>query len=155
MNLILEKLQKKKERDKKTLKLYSILDAIISTIVSFLSIASISTAIYVLVILVQLSNKNPDVLTSVSFVLLLVLIIFILLSFILTIVLSIMKHNDKTVKYKRILNTIKYLEIKHNSNLITDKDLDTIIDTLWEKGTKKQKLAISEIIKSELKKGAK
>ncbi|TDV24360.1 hypothetical protein BCF59_0322 [Mycoplasmopsis mustelae] len=153
MNLIIERLQQKKKQDERTLKIYSIIDTIISSIISFFTIASISLATYILYKLVQISNKYKDVLNSTSFILLLFLVVFIIISFFITVALSIYKYFDRTVQYKKIMNTIQYLDIKYNSRLISKKDLEAIVDTLWEKANKKRKMALSKILKTELKKG--
>ncbi|MGZ9763417.1 hypothetical protein ACXYRP_03965 [Mycoplasma sp. 5912] len=155
MNLILEKLKQKYDIDKRSLRIYSIVDSLLSSIISLLSIASISVAIYALVALVHKGNEDKKVFESTSYILLMVLVVFIIFSFILTLTLIIYKYFDRSAKYKKIVNTLKYLDLKYHSNQISKADLEVIIDKLWEKATKKKKVGIGKILKAEFQRGIK
>ncbi|WP_027121418.1 hypothetical protein [Mycoplasma leonicaptivi] len=153
MKEILKKLEKKLKKDKKQLRILTILDSFFSFLITIMNLASVGLAIAALFILIQLGKKDPSTFGKSSFIFLLVLVVLILLSFILTIGLSIYKHNNKTVQHNRLLNTLNYVKIKYEAKLLSEQDIETIIDKIWTEASSRTKIEINKIIKNEFKSG--
>ncbi|WBP84112.1 hypothetical protein [Mycoplasmopsis edwardii] len=151
MNPIIKRLKEKQQQDKRKLKIYTILDNVISFSIIILNISSIAIAIYALVKLIMIAQKDPKTTHSASFVLLIVFAALLVFSFFLTIALSIYKQNSNTAEYQKILNTLYYVQDKFIAKKLTEDQLNQILDALWEKASMKRKLAIKNAIQSDLK----
>ncbi|QNM93913.1 hypothetical protein H9M94_01410 [Mycoplasma sp. Pen4] len=163
---IINKLDEKMSKDKKTLKIYNWVDNIFSILIMLLNIATIAIAITALVILVELRNNNIDIPKSSSekisdkfissaFDLVVALTVFILLSFCLNISLAIWKANSKQNLYKKISNTLNYIQYKYEAGLISDEQLEQLLEVIANKSKIKSKIVILDIVKNELSKKGK
>ncbi|QDF64748.1 hypothetical protein [Mycoplasma nasistruthionis] len=152
MNSVIKHLQEKLNQDSKKLRLYRFLDSLVSLVIACLNISTVAIASVALYKLVDLNKDNS---ISVSFILILLLTIFIIFSFFLNLFLAIYRFNTKNALYKKIYNTINYLQLKYQANQITDQELETVLETLWNEISKKKKLVIKDIIRQELQSGGK
>ncbi|TNK93056.1 hypothetical protein C4M83_01270, partial [Mycoplasmopsis pullorum] len=87
------------------------------------------------------------------FILILILTIFIIANFILTITLSIYKVNMRFSDYQKIRNTIMDLKVKLDAKVINEEELDKYIDVLWLKLKNKNKIVMMNVVKEQLRKG--
>ncbi|WP_426461556.1 hypothetical protein [Mycoplasma hafezii] len=154
MNKLIQALEKKIASDKKKLKIYRFVDTFTSILIAILNISIIALAIRTLVLLVEASNKNKQDKDIFSFTILIILSVLILSSFLITITLTIYKYNSRQQEYKKLSNTIKYLEMKYEAGELTDEQLDELADKILAKASKKTKLIITKAIKDQITTGA-
>ncbi|VEU70392.1 hypothetical protein [Mycoplasmopsis glycophila] len=154
-NKLIKALNKKVQNDNLKLKLCKISDALISALIAVINISIITIAIITLVKLINYRNIHKNEVDNSSFVILVVLTVLILTSFFITIVLAIYKHNTRQNEYKKIYNTLRYLEVKYDSGEIDENQLNKYVNQLWEKANSKTKIVITQIIKDQITSGGK
>lgn len=155
MNTILKMINKKLKKDQTKLRIYKLLDRLISLIITVLNLSVLFIAIYALIKLVRINTTEADNMKDIkfSFYLILVFVIFIICSFILTISLEVYKNNSRYQEYKKIYNTMEHLLVKEAQGLISEEELIITIDALWEKASTKRKIIIKQIVQNQLEKG--
>ncbi|APJ38376.1 hypothetical protein [Mycoplasmopsis pullorum] len=156
MKNIINALKKKIDQDRRNLKIYKLLDSFFGTTITICNIVVIVLAILVLNILLQkMRNKdiNQEAENWTPFILILILTIFIIANFILTITLSIYKVNMRFSDYQKIRNTIMDLKVKLDAKVINEEELDKYIDVLWLKLKNKNKIVMMNVVKEQLRKG--
>lgn len=155
MNTILKTINKKLKKDQTKLRIYKLLDRLISFIIAVLNISVLFIAIYALIKLVRINTTEADNMKDIkfSFYLILVFVIFIICSFILTIALEVYKNNSRYQEYKKVYNTMEHLLVKEAQGLISEEELIITIDALWEKASTKRKIVIKQIVQNQLEKG--
>ncbi|AKA49720.1 hypothetical protein VO56_00245 [Mycoplasmopsis gallinacea] len=155
MNTILKTINKKLKKDQTKLRIYKLLDRLISLIITVLNLSVLFIAIYALIKLVRINTTEADNMKDIkfSFYLILVFVIFIICSFILTIALEVYKNNSRYQEYKKIYNTMEHLLVKEAQGLISEEELIITIDALWEKASTKRKIVIKQIVQNQLEKG--
>ncbi|QIW62465.1 hypothetical protein [Mycoplasmopsis gallinacea] len=155
MNTILKTINKKLKKDHTKLRIYKLLDRLISFIIAVLNISVLFIAIYALIKLVRINTTEADNMKDIkfSFYLILVFVIFIICSFILTIALEVYKNNSRYQEYKKVYNTMEHLLVKEAQGIISEEELIITIDALWEKASAKRKIVIKQIVQNQLEKG--
>ncbi|QNM93733.1 hypothetical protein H9M94_00440 [Mycoplasma sp. Pen4] len=149
MDKIFKFLQHKIKVDERKFLTYRILDWLFSIIIGILNISTISLAIYTLVELINYRDNNTIQDSKpfyASFYMLITLVILIITSFTLTITLAIYKQNTRQSDYRRIYNTLKYIQNKHDAKQINDETFEQFVDRLWQRASVKNKLIIKDII---------
>ncbi|VEU58292.1 Uncharacterised protein [Mycoplasmopsis gallinacea] len=148
-------INKKLKKDQTKLRIYKLLDRLISLIITILNLSVLFIAIYALIKLVRINTTEADNMKDIkfSFYLILVFVIFIICSFILTIALEVYKNNSRYQEYKKIYNTMEHLLVKEAQGLISEEELIITIDALWEKASTKRKIIIKQIVQNQLEKG--
>ncbi|MBN3534677.1 hypothetical protein [Mycoplasma procyoni] len=151
MHIIVKKLREKQNNDRRKLKLYSIMDGIVSFLIIGTNLSSIITAIIALVHLSVILSEDKAANTSISFIFLVTFVVLLIASFILTLSLSIYRYNSNKEEYEKILNTLNYIKQKYEARKLSDEEFAKIIDVLWEKATTKRKIVIKKVLSNELK----
>ncbi|RIV16319.1 hypothetical protein [Mycoplasmopsis gallopavonis] len=158
MNKLIKALNKKIISDRRKLKIYKILDTLISISIAAFNLSIIIVAIITLITLIRYKNRHSEIANQISqnsFWTLVALTSLIIIAFIITIVLAIYKYNSRQNEYKKIYNTLRYLQIKHDAGEINDEKLNEFVNKLWIKATTKTKLTVSKIIKDQITSGGK
>ncbi|SJZ61693.1 hypothetical protein [Mycoplasmopsis verecunda] len=150
MREILEFLNKKVQKDKKKLKLYKLLDDMFSLLIAILNISAIVLASIALSILSKEKPNNVQNTGLNSYWNIVILATFIILSFFLNLFIAVYRYNTHSTLYKKIYNTISYLQIKYNAGQISSETMEQILDALWKQATTRKKIVIGAVLKSEL-----
>ncbi|MFV8499473.1 hypothetical protein ACNQ1M_00030 [Mycoplasma sp. VS424B] len=155
MQEIIKNLTKKLEKDKRRLRRYKMLDDLFSVLIAFLNIAAIVLASLALSILSKETPNKQSQDDYKSYINVVVLASFIIISFFLNLFIAIYRYNTHSDLYKKIYTTISYLQVKYNANEISTETMDNIIDALWKQASTRKKIIIAEVLKSELTNGGK
>ncbi|QZE12658.1 hypothetical protein [Mycoplasma sp. Ms02] len=152
MNQIIKALKNKIEKDQKRLKWYAFTDKMLGLSILVLNLTIISLAITALFKLIEIIKKTKDYVwyEDVSFLLLVILVVFIIASFVLTIVIEVYKVNARYREYEKVKNTIEDLAIKYHSEIITIEELNEYLEQLWVSVNKKKKLVIAKVVAGKL-----
>ncbi|WP_036464707.1 DUF4231 domain-containing protein [Mycoplasmopsis sturni] len=153
MERFLRALKEKITKDQVNLKRILLLDKLFSISILLLNLSLLGVAITTLVILVRKGLETQSTFSEPSFIILLILVIFIISSFILTVVLAIYRANSKYHRYKKIKNTLIDLGIKYQSGVISEEELTQYLNVLYDKLNKKHKVAFSNVVKEQLSGG--
>lgn len=153
MERFLRALKEKITKDQVNLKRILLLDKLFSISILLLNLSLLGVAITTLVILVRKGLETQSTFSEPSFIILLILVIFIISSFILTVVLAIYRANSKYHRYKKIKNTLIDLGIKYQSGVISEEELTQYLNVLYDKLNKKHKVAFINVVKEQLSGG--
>lgn len=153
MERFLHALKEKITKDQVNLKRILLLDKLFSILILLLNLSLLGVAITTLVILVRKGLEAQSIFSEPSFIILLILVIFIISSFILTVVLAIYRANSKYHRYKKIKNTLIDLGIKYQSGVISEEELTQYLNVLYDKLNKKHKVVFSNVVKEQLSGG--
>ncbi|WLP85794.1 hypothetical protein [Mycoplasma seminis] len=156
MNQVIEILKNKLKKDEKRLKRYKLLDDIFSVLIALLNISAIVLASIVLSKLIKIDNKpnTTDRVNYESYLLVALLASFIIISFFLNLFIAIYRYNTHSDLYKKIYNTICYIQIKYDNGQISQQAMNNIIDALFQQASTRKKIVIAEVLKNELTTGS-
>lgn len=157
MQNILNAINDKIVKDRKKLKKYKLVDKLISLSIAILNITAVVLAFIALIKILNIIKleNSYEWYQKTSLVLILCLVIMIIIGFVLTIIIEIYKYNARTNEYKKYLETIKDLYVKHSSGIIGDEELNEFIDLLWKNANQRHKIIVANVVKEQLKKGNK
>ncbi|MEA4333497.1 hypothetical protein [Mycoplasma sp. 1232] len=152
MKDIIKYLNKRLKHDKKKLLTYKIIDISFSIIIALLNISSIIIAAIALSIIVSHGQTNGDdeLQRNSSYISVILLCVFMIILFFLNIGIAIYRSNTKMSTYKKVHESLEYLEIKYANGLISEENLIKFIDYMYTEAKSFKKLVILEVIQDEI-----
>ncbi|VEU74427.1 Uncharacterised protein [Mycoplasmopsis citelli] len=149
MNKFLKALKQKINEDNRKLKWVLRLDKLFSGLILLLNLSFLGLAITALLIII----KQKQAADTTSFYILIVLVLFIITSFILTLAIAIYKVNGRFNRYKRVKETALDLSVKYQYNIITKEEFIQYLEALADKLNKKEKIIVKNIVTKQLSGG--
>ncbi|VEU76559.1 hypothetical protein [Mycoplasmopsis columboralis] len=149
MNKFLKALKKKIAEDQKKLSWILFLDKLFSTLILLLNLSVLGLAIAALVILIRIARSHDNV-DYTSLYILMTLVIFIIASFVLTLVIAVYKVNGKFNRYKKVEQTAIDLSFKYKHSVISKEEFIAYLKALEDKLNKKEQIAFKNVIQKQL-----
>ncbi|UUM20048.1 MULTISPECIES: hypothetical protein [unclassified Mycoplasma] len=149
MSKFLIAIKSKINSDTKKLKWVLLLDKLFSGLILLLNLSFLGLAITALVI-ISLQSKTQKITDTTSFYILISLVVFIIASFILTLVIAIYKVNGHFKRYKKVKQTAIDLSVKYKYKVITKEEFINYLQALTQKLNKKEKIIVKNIVTKQL-----